>query len=197
MKIIKIDPKNPSLEAIKKAARIIKNGGVIVYPTDTCYGLGTSAFDEKAIKKVYKIKGRNFNKPLSIIIRSLKSAKVVAKINKKQEEYFKEKLPGPYTLIFKKKKILPNILTGGLETVGIRLPKYRLTKLLSEEVLIPYTATSANISGQPPCYSIADFLKQISQNSIKPDLILDAGSLPRRPLSRIIDLTGYHLKILR
>jgi L-threonylcarbamoyladenylate synthase len=197
MQIIKINPKKPDIVKVKKTARIIKDGGVVVYPTDTCYGIGASALDDESIRKVYAIKGRHFNKPLSVIVKNLRTAKAISEIDEKQERYFKQKLPGSYTLILRKKKIIPDILTAGKGTVGIRVPGYIITALLSEEVIIPYTTTSANLSGQLPCYSIKDFLKQIKTNKIQPSLILDAGVLPKQKLSTVIDLTYPNPKVLR
>jgi L-threonylcarbamoyladenylate synthase len=200
MQIVKINPQRPNLEIIKKAARLIKNGRTVVYPTDTCYGIGVDAFNKKAIKKVFELKERNFNRPLSVIVKDTKMAKKIAKINKKQEKYFKSRLPGRYTLIFKKKKSLPphqniwcggvpDILTAEFDTIGIRIPNYLITQLLGNEIMNPYTTTSANVSRQPPCYLIQDFLKQIKGKNVLPDLILNVGPLAEKKLSKIVDLT--------
>jgi L-threonylcarbamoyladenylate synthase len=196
MEIIKINLRKPNIKTIKKAARLIKDGGVVIYPTDTCYGIGASAFDKEAIRKVFEIKGRDFNNPISIIVKNLRVSKTIAEINEKQEKYFLKKLPGKFTLIFKKRKIVPDELTAGLDTIGIRIPNYSVIELLSHEIIIPYTTTSANISGQPQCYSLKDLLKQF-RNAKLVDLILDAGSLTQRKVSTVIDLSKKKPKILR
>lgn len=196
MEIIKINSRKPNIKTIKKAARLIKDGGVVIYPTDTCYGVGASAFDKEAIRKVFEIKGRDFNNPISIIVKSLRVAKTIAEINEMQEKYFLKKLPGRFTLIFKKRKIVPDELTAGLDTIGIRMPSYSVTELLSHETIIPYTTTSANISGQSICYSLKDLLKQFRGSELI-DLILDAGELPRNELSKIIDLTEKKPKTIK
>lgn len=197
MEIIKINPQKPNTETIKKVAQLIKNGGVVIYPTDTCYGVGASAFDKEAIRKVFELKGRDFNNPISVIVRNLRVVKTIAEVDKMQEKYFLKKLPGAFTLIFKKKKILPGELTAGLNTIGIRIPNYSITELLSYETIIPYTATSANISGKPQCYSLKDLLKQFRNSKII-DLVLDAGELPKNNPSQLIDMSkNYPKKIKR
>lgn len=196
MKIIKIK-KSKIEEIINLALDFLKKGKIIVYPTDTCYGLGALALNQEAIKKIYLIKGREFQKPLSIIVENLKAIQKFAYLESWQKKILQEKLPGPYTFVLKKKKILPDILTGGEGTIGIRIPDFFLTQLLSKKIKIPFTTTSANLSGKPPCYSIKEFLNQIKKNQIKPDLILDFGRLPLNKPSRVIDLTKKVIKILR
>ena len=196
MEIIKIDFKNPNINIIKKAVRIIRNGGLIIYPTDTSYGIGVSIFNKKSLKNVYKIKNRNIRKPLSVIVSDLKMAKQIAIISKKKEKYFQSKFPGRFTLIFKKNKKINNILSSQLKTIGIRIPNYKIISLLIKYLKIPFTATSANISGKKPCYSVSDIKKQF-KNFRLIDLILDAGKLPKRNPSKIIDFSENKIKILR
>ena len=179
---------------MKKLAEAIREGAVIAYPTDTCFGFGANALDEKAIEKVYKIKGRDFKKPLSIIVSSLSMAKKFAKINERKKTYFKKYLPGAYTLIFEKKN-LPEILTGGKETIGIRIPDFLFTRLLAKELKIPFTTTSANISGKPPFYSGKEIYNTFKRRKYKPDIVLDV-EIPIKPPSKIIDLIGERPKFI-
>lgn len=206
MKIIKINPKNPSLKAIKLAASIIKKGGAVIYPTDTIYGIGVNALDKNAVRKVYKIKERPENKPLSIVVSDLKMAKKYCIIEKPQEEIFSALLPGAFTLVFRAKASRSNkILTTYNRTLSIRIPKHKIVSMLSKELKIPFTATSANISGLPGSGDISKILKQLGINKKKPDLsvnqridlVLDAGILPKKNPSTIIDLTGKEPKIIR
>lgn len=233
MQIIKIDPKNPSLKAIRLAAEVIRKGGVIIYPTDTIYGIGASALNQESIDKVYKIKKRPENKPLSIIIRDMKMAKKYCAIDKMQSEIFKAVFPGPFTLIFKTKSAAKkneaanhfdyldnqsddnfkkssgwncgkDIFTGFKNTLSVRVPDCKITELLSKELGIPFTATSANISGLPGGGDIQKILKQFKAKKNPPyqwpeliDLVLDAGVLPKKNPSTIIDLTGKNPKIIR
>ena len=114
---------------IQKAIEILKNGGIIIYPTDTCYGIGVDATNKEAIKKMINLKGRNFKKPISIIVKNFKMAQEICEFNLQAKKIFKKYLPGPLTLILKKKKNiyqLPNILTAGKQKIGIRMPKNKI-----------------------------------------------------------------------
>jgi L-threonylcarbamoyladenylate synthase len=135
--------------SVEKTIEILKKGGVVVYPTDTVDGLGANALDEKAVRKVFEIKKRDFKKPISIIVRDLEMAKQVASFGKDTEKILKKILPGPVTVILYKKKILPDILTGGSNKVGIRIPDCKFTQVLMKKIDFPITTTSANISGEP------------------------------------------------
>lgn len=176
---------------------MIKKGQVIIYPTDTVYGLGVNALDEKAVKKIFEIKGRDFNKPISIIVKSIEMAKEMANFGKDIEKILEKILPGPVTVILYKKKILPNILTGGSKKIGLRVPDYKFTQILMENLDFPITTTSANISGEPSSGNIKDILNQFKNQKSKPVLILDAGTLPEKQPSTVLDLTGPEPKILR
>lgn len=212
MQIIKINPKNPSLEAIKSAIAVIKKGGVVIYPTDTIYGLGVNALSQEAIDKIYKIKKRPDNKPLSVVVNDIKMAKKYCIIGASQEEIFRALLPGAFTLVFKGKiSKKSKILTMHKGTLSIRIPDFKITKLLSKESGVPFTATSANISGLPGSGNINKVLKQLGikkkrlnrpvlperERDDRIDLVLDAGILPKKNPSTIIDLTGEKPKIIR
>ncbi len=185
MKILKINSDNPEKAIIKKVVEVIKKGGVIVYPTDTVYGLGVNALDKEAVKRVFEIKGRDFKKPVSIIVRDVEMAKKVANFGREIEKILKKILPGPITVILYKKKILSDILTGGSKKIGLRIPDCRFTQILMGQLDFPITTTSANISGKP-----ASVIKH------GPDLFLDASRLSGQA-STVVDLTGSRPKILR
>lgn len=197
MEILKFDFKNPDREIIKESAEVIKNGGVVIFPTDTVYGIAVNALDGAAIRKLFRIKNRSGAKPVSIIVKDVKTARHYAAISKKAEEVLNKFLPGPFTVILRKKEKLPEILTAGTDTIGLRIPKCGFTELLSRELEIPYTATSANISGQPPTGKIEVIRKIFSKSEFLPDLIVDAGDLPESEASAVIDLTAQKPKILR
>ncbi len=185
---------------IQKAIEILKNGGIIIYPTDTCYGIGVDATNKEAIKKMINLKGRNFKKPISIIVKNFKMAQEICEFNLQAKKIFKKYLPGPLTLILKKKKNiyqLPNILTAGKQKIGIRMPKNKIALELIRKFNKPITTTSANISNQPECYSKQEILKQFKKNIKKIDLILDIGKLPKIKPSTIIEIINDKVKILR
>ncbi len=180
----------PTQDLISKAAKIIKSGGLVIHPTDTCYGLAANALDPLAVKKIYRLKGRDFNKPLIICVRDLKMAKDLVRFNPTAEKLFRKFLPGPLTLV------LPSKLHPGQKD-AIRLPNHPVTLALSKTCSVPYTTTSANLSGKPNPYSLAEVFGQFSHEAIRQLFILDAGPLPPTPPSTVIDVSGGKIKILR
>lgn len=190
MKILKINRKN-----LKEAKRIIKKGGVVVFPTDTVYGLLADATNKSAVGKIFKIKKRSKTKSLPIFVKDLKAAKGVSEINLEDEKFLKKYWPGKVTAIFKRKK--SNKLYGVAEkTIALRAPCYKpLNNLLAEEFFL--TGTSANVSGNPASNDIKETVAQFRNGKNKPDLIIDAGKLKRSLPSTIIDLSLPKIKILR
>ena len=195
MKILKVNVNNPSQEIVKLAVNILKNGGLIVYPTDTAYGLGGNALDEKVIRKVYELKDRDFKKPTHVTIRDWKMINKLTFTNDFAKELYVTFTPGPLTIILNKKPIVPNILTAGLPTLGVRIPKLAIIRRISNFVDFPFTTPSANKSGGKIPYSINDVGDELDIEKV--DLILDAGELPKILPSTIIDLTIDPPKILR
>lgn len=195
MNIINIDSKNPDNEAILNAAAVLKNGGILVYPTDTAYGIGVNAIDKKAIRKLYEIKGRDFTKPTHIVVKDWEMVNKIAKVNEYAKKLYSRFLPGPLTIILPKKETIPNMLTANLPTIGIRIPDSLVTKSISNLVDFPYTTPSANRSGLSTPYSIKEVSKVLDLEKV--DLVLDAGTLPKTKPSTIVDATAFPLKILR
>jgi len=156
---------------------LLEAGGVIVYPTCTCYGLGCDATNEQAVRKVYEIKKRPLNKPLTVIFSDIKMWKEYAFINK---DFVKRISGKPVTVLFKKKKTIPNIVTGN--KIGGRIAVHPIALGLVKDFGKPIIATSANVSGQLSCYSIQCVKKQL-----RADAYIDAGVLPKNPPTTIID----------
>lgn len=198
MRILKIDPENPDKKIISLAAQVIKNGGVVIYPTDTIYGIGANALDKRAIEKVYRIKERPDSKPLSIVVRDIKMAKEYCTMHRKEQDIFKSLLPGAFTLIFLAKKSKKGIiLTEFNGTLSVRIPDHKITTFLAKKLKTPYTATSANLSGLPGSGDINNILDQLKGKESEIDLVLDGGILPKKNPSVIIDLTRNKPKIVR
>lgn len=197
MKIIKISLKKlikktkESEDLFNEVLKILKSGKIIVYPTDTSYGLGGDFFNKKSHKRIYEIKNRPKQKLFSVIVDSIKTIKKIARVNKKQEKILKKYLPGRFTFILESK----NKKFG--KTIGVRIPNFKFTKILSKKFKNPIIATSLNISRRPQCYSIDNFLKQIKNSKVKPDLILNVGKLPKILPSTVVDLTSNKIKIVR
>jgi len=188
--------KNERLK-INESLKIIGQGGVAVFPTDTVYGLLADATNEKAIKKIFKIKKRPTEKPIPLFVKDITMAKKFAYINKKQENLLKLFWPGKVTAVLKRKNILPQIIFGDKKTIGLRIPNFKLINLLLKKLDRPLTGTSANISGKPASTKIREVLKQFESAKEKPDLILNYGDLQFSLPSIVIDLTGKTTKILR
>lgn len=180
MKIIK------PTKAIASAVRILKRGGVIIYPTETSYGIGADATNAKAIKKIIKLKGRA-GKFMPIIISDMKMAEKYIVLNDDMRKLVKKFMPGPLTLIAEKKNVKTKKLLG-----GFRIPSNAFARKLAKKLSKPVTATSANISGKKPIYNIAEIKKVFAG---KADLIIDAGRLPRRRPSTVFDV--YNKKVVR
>lgn len=195
MKIIKVVTKDIQ-KSVKEAVGALRKGKVIVCPTDTVYGLVADATNKKAVQKIFKIKKRPAGKPIPIFVANIQMAKRYAKISPSQELFLKKVWPGRVTLVLDSKNRLPHLL-GTFKTIGLRIPKYPFISLIFKKFKRPLTGTSANLSGVPASGNIKDVLSQFQNKKYTPDLVFDAGRLPRPRPSKIIDITGPKKKILR
>jgi len=197
MEYLKINSKKISKDEIDLIIDYFRRGKVIVYPTDTIYGLGCLATDNKAIKKIFKIKGREKKKPLLILVSNFKMLKKYCHISKEQGKYLKKvwKSTRATSVILKKKRNLPWQLTGGQETVAVRLPKVKFLLKILRGVREPIVSTSLNKSGQKNLDSVRHLDNYFKK--VKSDLVVDAGVIKSRP-SRLIDVRDLDdIKILR
>jgi len=190
-KIIKIDPRNPNLKIIKKVAREIKRGKIVIYPTETCYGIGTNALKKDSVKKVYEIKNRPLESNITVIVDSLETAKKYGKLNEIAEKLVKKFMPGPLTLVVEKKKNFPDITN---KDFAFRISSNPIAFKLAFYSKIPITATSANIHGEKPIYSSKKAIKTFYG---KVDIILDSGNLKKKKPSTIVSVKGNRIKIIR
>jgi len=179
-------------EAIVEAAGIIGGGGLVIYPTETVYGLGCDPFNSSAVDRIIMVKGRE-DKPLPIIASSTEKAHRVAQFNPQAEKIVSELWPGPLTLILKARVAFPQGITLGLDTIGIRVPDHQVALRLAELSGGYLVSTSANKSGAPSPRKVEEAVAQIGQEV---DLILDAGRSPLGHSSTILDVTAKP-KILR
>ncbi len=185
MKILKTNQNEVDKKVIDEAVKVLADGGVILYPTDTVYGLGANIFNRKAVKKVYNIKKRSYLKPVSLLVSSKDAIPLVSKVSLNQLNFIDKYLPGPYTFILKKSKIVPRHLTSGSVNVGVRVPKSEIACSLAK--IFPITTTSANLSNKDTLDTPEEILKQLG---CEVDLIIDVGPLKSGNPSTIIDLTG-------
>lgn len=180
---------------LKEPAKLIRNGGIVVFPTETVYGIGTNGLDEKAIKRLYEVKQRPLNKPISLLVSSINMIEKVAKdITDLEYALIKEFFPGPLTIILKKKDIIPNILTANGDTIGIRMPKNEIALKLIEYAGVPIATPSANISGKPSGINLTDIMKDFDK---KVDYFIDSGPSKITLASTIVQITDGHIHILR
>jgi len=179
---------------INKAAKTVKNGGLVIYPTDTVYGLGCDPFKTRAVEKLLNAKKERKDKPLPILASSLKAAEKVAKINRDARKIAEKYWPGPVTLVVPKKSVLPNIVTCGLASVGVRVPNHQVALKLIDLCGGLLIGTSANRSNEKPPRTASEADWQLG-NVV--DIILDGGKSPSSQESSIIDLTSRAPKILR
>ena len=192
MNLMRIEPQNPDRNKIEKLIEILKNGGVILYPTDTVYGIGANIFDENAVKRVYSIKKRNYAKPLSVCVSNVDEIDKIAYLNSDLRKFINKIFPGPFTVILEKKENVPDIITAGSKKIGVRIPDSALCIELSKE--FPITTTSANLSGEEILESVENILRELGDVF---DAVIDAGSVKNALPSTVVDLTGSKPKILR
>lgn len=195
LKILQVDPLNPRHDLIMEAVLVIKNGGVISFPTRHLYGLGADAFNTDAVDRVFEIKRRPDNKPLLVLIdKQYDLTRLVRNIPYGATCIMERFWPGSVTIVFEAKDTLPVNLTAGTDRIGVRMPEHPVALALTNAVQGPITATSANITSNSGCSQISDMDPLITN---KLDLIIDAGTLKGGTGSTVVDVTADSPKILR
>jgi len=178
---------------IVSASQMVKKGGLVVYPTDTVYGLGCDPFNMEAVTRVFKVKGER-DKPLPILASDVKSVKKIAFLSETARRVAAKFWPGPLTLVVPKKPILPDIVTCNLNSVGVRIPRHNVALRLislSNGLLV---GTSANKTGEKPPCTAQEAAEKLGEEV---DVILDGGPAPLGAPSTVVDLTREKPKILR
>ena len=177
---------------ITKAVEALSEGKLVVYPTDTLYGLGADMFNDSAIKKVFIIKNRPKSNPLSVAVADFPSLQKIAYTNKITKKLVENLLPGKLTIILNKKNTVSSLVTGGLDKIAIRIPDNEIALELVKK-FGPITATSANIHGQKTPGIINDINMQFKD---KVEVYIDDGPIEGKP-STIVDASSNNLKIIR
>lgn len=175
----------------EKAVAALKSGQVVMHPTETCYGLAVDIFDKKALKRLYSLKGRDFDKPVSILVDGLEMAQKYGIFNDKAIELARQYWPGPLSIVVPRKRTLPEFLNPKEEFVSMRCSDNRFCVQLLEEFGGPLTTTSANFSQDPPLYEV--------DNKFVPlvDLVVDGGKLNETSPSTVVKVEGDELLVLR
>lgn len=161
------------IDELNNVCNTLKKGNIVVFPTETVYGIGANALDENAIKKIFIAKTRPSDNPLIVHLANIKDIDKIAKdITKIEKELINNFMPGPFTIILKRKDNVPDIVTSGLDTVAIRIPSSEIARKIIESTGLPIAAPSANISGKPSGTNITDIEKELEN---KVDILIDGG----------------------
>ena len=193
--MIRLFDDNPNLNTISKIVEVLRNGGVIIYPTDTVYALGCDIFQSKALEKICRIKGVDIKKAnFSVMCDSLKQISEFTKMDDDTFKLIKKNTPGPFTFILNGNNKLPKLFKER-KTIGIRIPNRNLVKVIVEELGNPIFTTSLRIDGQDPDYEVnAELIKEKYGSRV--DLIIDGG-IGVDNLSTVVDCTGDDFEIIR
>ena len=193
--ILKIGDKNSEEIILTRAAEIIAHGGIIAYPTETFYGLGADATNEKAIQKIFAIKGRNFKNPISLIIGQTDNIyPLVQDVPQTAQKLMTAFWPGALTIVFLAANNVSPLLTAGSGKIGLRVSSHPGALGIIQRLKRPLTATSANLTGAPECTRASEVAEQIGD---KIDAIIDLGNTPGTKGSTIVDVTCTPVAILR
>lgn len=182
-----------TMDAISHAAEDIAAGKLIVYPTETVYGIGADVFNQKAVKKTFMVKNRPFDMPLSVAVTDKNMVEDIAEINENAEKLIDTFLPGPLTIIIKKKSTVSDMLTSGSDKVGIRIPDNPIALELARRCG-PIVATSANLHSHKDATSVETAIDELGDNI---STYLDSGESTLRKPSTIVWLNGNEVEIIR
>jgi tRNA threonylcarbamoyl adenosine modification protein (Sua5/YciO/YrdC/YwlC family) len=193
--ILKIHPVTPELRVVRKAADVLAAGGIIIYPTDTVYGIGCSIENKNAIERIYMIKRQRVDKPFSFVCSDLTNISEYARVGNPAFKIMKHLVPGAYTFILPaaRMKQLPKILVSKRKTVGVRVPDSKATLAIVKQLGHPILSTSATGEDGAVLHDPEE-IKKVYKNTV--DLILDGGVLPSQQ-STVLDLTGEAPVVIR
>ena len=168
------------MDIVERAVQVLRRDGIIVYPTDTVYGLGGDAFSDDAVLRVYEAKGRPLGKPISVAVSDTEMLCAIATVDDRALDLIARFLPGPVTVVLESRSCIPSLLTGGTGRIGVRIPAHDLALRIIRSFDSPITATSANLSGEKDPVSPGEV-------RVPYDLLVDGGVLPGTP-STVVDL---------
>jgi L-threonylcarbamoyladenylate synthase len=193
--VFKVNSENPEIEAIRKAASIIRNGGLVAFPTETVYGLGADALNAETVLALFRAKKRPLDNPPIVHVGRLEDAyRLAVAVPAKAEILMKTFWPGPLTLVFRRSSIVPDVTVAGLDTIAVRMPKHNVALALIRESGCPIAAPSANLAGRPSPTSAEHVLEDLDGRI---DAVLDAGPTRIGVESTVLDMTVDPPQILR
>lgn len=191
--ILEINHHNPQKRLIRRAVEILRNGGVIAYPTDTYYGIGCDIFNKNAIARVYQLKRRPKHKPFSFICSDFKNISQYAQVTNYAFKTMKRLLPGPYTFILQGSRLVPKIMLTKRRTAGIRVPDHAICLAIVKELGHPVLSTSATGPDGVILESLIEIEERLGHAL---DLIIDGGPVPSKP-SSVVSLIDDYPEIIR
>ncbi|HKP85455.1 MAG TPA: L-threonylcarbamoyladenylate synthase [Blastocatellia bacterium] len=193
--VIQVDPEHPQVEAIERAASVIRGGGLVAFPTETVYGLGADGMSERAVRKIFEAKGRPADNPLILHVGNRDDVSRVADgVSDKAWRLIDRFWPGPLTLVLKRKPEVAPAVSAGLDTVAVRMPDNPIAVELIRKAGTPVAAPSANLSGRPSPTTAEHVLNDLAG---RVDMILDGGATDIGIESTVLDMTGERAVILR
>ena len=188
MEVIKINQQRVESSAAVKIVECLRQGKVVVLPTDSSYAFCANALNGRAVNKVFLIKGRSRGKPLHVLVKNLAMAKTLCFFNQRAAALFRKCLPGKLTLVLPKKPVVPGVLTAGRRTLGLSLIDHPLIRMFFCLLDCPLTAPSPNLSDEQPFFDARALVKKFQARQHKPDLVVDAGRLKKSPASTVAEL---------
>jgi tRNA threonylcarbamoyl adenosine modification protein (Sua5/YciO/YrdC/YwlC family) len=191
--ILRINQDNPQARLIKKVVEVLRDGGVIAYPTDTQYGIGCDLFQKRSIEQTYRLKKRSPKKPFSFICSDLKNISEFAKVSNYAYKTMRRLLPGPYTFILEGTRLVPKIMLNKRKEAGIRVPQNEVCLAIVRELGNPIINTSANIE-DGPVISDPEEIESVFKGVV--DLVVDGGPVPGLP-STVVSLINDLPEVLR
>ncbi|MCS7131235.1 MAG: L-threonylcarbamoyladenylate synthase [Hadesarchaea archaeon] len=193
--VLKVDPRRPEPEKIRAAAEVLRRGGLVAFPTETVYGLGANALDEKAVLRIFEAKNRPADNPIIVHVAEKEDIYVLAEqVPELAERLIDRFWPGPLTLLFPKSEVVPKAVTAGLDIVAIRMPSHAVARALIAEAGVPIAAPSANLAGRPSPTSAEHVLRDLGGRI---EMVIDGGEISYGLESTVLDLTIEPPTVLR
>ena len=194
-KVLRMDGSHDDINKIEFAAKVLREGGTVAFPTETVYGLGANALDGIAVSKIFEAKGRPSDNPLIVHIAEIEDVgRLAASVSESDVELMKKFWPGPISFVLPKSELIPVEVSAGLDTVGLRMPKHSLALQLIKAAGVPIAAPSANTSGRPSPTDVEHVIEDLIG---KIDVIIDGGNCSVGLESTVLDLTQSPAAILR
>ena len=190
---MRVNGEDPEPDRIEEAARVIRDGGLVIFPTDTLYGLGANAFNQAAVERMFQVKRRGREKAVSVLVASFAEAEsLTEEVPPPVLNLMSHFWPGPLTLLFKANDKVPAILTANSKKIGISIPDNKVALALIKASNTPLTGSSANLSGEPDPLRVEEVERELSGQV---ELIIDGGKLKSGKPSTVVDITSF--KVLR